>query len=96
MTGFMPGFAYLGELPEKLSVGRKTVPRLRVEEGSVGLAGRLTGIYATSSPGGWQIIGKSVNLLRYQLKNDVKISTGDLIVFRRVSKDELQKIRHSC
>ena len=59
MLGFAPGFAYLGSLPLELDTPRLTTPRLRVPAGSVGLAGRQTGIYALSTPGGWQIIGRT-------------------------------------
>ncbi len=59
MLGFAPGFAYLGSLPPKLDTPRLSTPRLRVPAGSVGLAGRQTGIYALSTPGGWQIIGRT-------------------------------------
>jgi KipI family sensor histidine kinase inhibitor len=59
MLGFAPGFAYLGSLPPQLDTPRLAIPRLRVPAGSVGLAGRQTGIYALSTPGGWQIIGRT-------------------------------------
>ena len=59
MLGFLPGFAYMGRLPEALYVKRKTTPRLRVPAQSVGLAGFQTGIYPSIAPGGWQIIGKT-------------------------------------
>jgi inhibitor of KinA len=55
--GFSPGFTYCGELPESLATPRLPSPRTRVEPGSVGIAGRQTGIYAVASPGGWNIIG---------------------------------------
>lgn len=59
MLGFLPGFAYLGEVDERISVPRKTTPRLAVPRGSVGIAGRQTGIYPLESPGGWQLIGRT-------------------------------------
>ena len=59
MVGFLPGFPYLGLLPTKLACLRKGVPRKKVPAQSVGLAGRQAGIYPSSSPGGWQIIGKT-------------------------------------
>lgn len=59
MLGFAPGFAYLGSLPPELDTPRLSTPRLRVPPGSVGLAGRQTGIYALTTPGGWQIIGRT-------------------------------------
>ncbi len=59
MLGFAPGFAYLGSLPPELDTPRRPTPRLHVAPGSVGLAGRQTGIYALDTPGGWQIIGRT-------------------------------------
>lgn len=90
MTGFMPGFFYLGQLPEHIVIERKSSPRKKVLSGSVGLAGRQTGIYSTDSPGGWQIIGKSVNLLDLILRKELHINLGDQVKFKRVSQGELQ------
>ncbi|MCL4146818.1 UNVERIFIED_CONTAM: hypothetical protein GTU68_015266 [Idotea baltica] len=59
MMGFLPGFAYLGGMDERLSMPRKEKPRIRVPKGSVGIAGKQTGIYPVQSPGGWQLIGKT-------------------------------------
>jgi len=59
MLGFLPGFAYMGEVDERIAAPRKISPRPKVPKGSVGIAGRQTGIYSLNSPGGWQIIGKT-------------------------------------
>ena len=59
MLGFLPGFAYMGEIDERIQAPRKRSPRLEVARGSVGIAGRQTGIYPSVSPGGWQIIGRT-------------------------------------
>lgn len=59
MLGFAPGFAYLGMLPEPLETPRRTTPRTRVPAGSVAIAGRQTGIYPSSTPGGWNIVGRT-------------------------------------
>lgn len=59
MIGFMPGFAYLSGLPSQIAAPRLPIPRPNVYAGSVGIAGRQTGIYPLNSPGGWQIIGKT-------------------------------------
>ena len=59
MLGFTPGFAYLGLLPEALECPRHATPRVRVPAGSVGVAGRQTGIYPVASPGGWRLIGRT-------------------------------------
>lgn len=59
LLGFLPGFAYLGSVPESIAVPRLETPRTRVPAGSVGIAGRQTGIYPLESPGGWRIIGRT-------------------------------------
>ena len=59
MLGFLPGFPYLGLVDESIAASRHASPRLRVAAGSVGIAGRQTGIYPFDSPGGWQIIGRT-------------------------------------
>ncbi|MEU3752806.1 5-oxoprolinase subunit PxpB [Streptomyces olivoreticuli] len=57
--GFAPGFGYLTGLPERLHVPRRATPRTAVPAGSVGLAGPYTGVYPRSSPGGWQLVGRT-------------------------------------
>src|SRR5262249_3041484 len=59
MLGFRPGFAYLGTLAESLALPRLATPRVRVPAGSVGIAGRQTGIYPVASPGGWRLLGRT-------------------------------------
>lgn len=82
MIGFMPGFPYLGGLPERISVGRKSSPRMRVPAGSVGIAGGQTGIYPFSSPGGWQIIGRTpLTLFDPQFDPPSVLIPGDKVRF---------------
>jgi KipI family sensor histidine kinase inhibitor len=59
MLGFLPGFAYLGIVPEVLASPRLPTPRTRVPAGAVGIAGRLTGVYPAATPGGWNLIGRA-------------------------------------
>ena len=59
MLGFVPGFAYLGLVDERIAMPRHATPRVRVPAGSVGIAGVQTGIYPAETPGGWQIIGRT-------------------------------------
>ncbi|AOJ39334.1 allophanate hydrolase [Burkholderia lata] len=58
-VGFQPGFAYLGGLDAALHMPRRAAPRLEVPAGSVGIGGAQTGIYPATSPGGWQLIGRT-------------------------------------
>lgn len=59
MLGFLPGFAYMGTVDERIAIPRRSSPRKVVPKGSVGIAGQQTGIYPSESPGGWQIIGRT-------------------------------------
>lgn len=57
--GFAPGFAYLVTDHDRLVVPRRATPRTAVPAGSVGLAGEFSGVYPRSSPGGWELIGRT-------------------------------------
>jgi inhibitor of KinA len=59
LVGFVPGWAYLGPLPEELELPRRSVPRTQVPAGAVAIAGRQTGIYPLATPGGWHLIGRT-------------------------------------
>jgi allophanate hydrolase subunit 1/allophanate hydrolase subunit 2 len=60
LTGFLPGFAYLADLPEPLRVPRLPTPRARVGALAVGVAGPYGGVYPSDSPGGWNLLGRAV------------------------------------
>jgi KipI family sensor histidine kinase inhibitor len=83
MLGFMPGFPYMGELPEKLRLPRKSVPAARVVAGTVAIAGNQTGIYPFDSPGGWYAIGKTPIALFEHGK--AYFEPGDEVEFYRVN-----------
>jgi 5-oxoprolinase (ATP-hydrolysing) subunit B len=57
--GFLPGFAYLGGMDRRLATARRKDPRLAVPAGSLAIGGEQTGIYPSTSPGGWQLIGRT-------------------------------------
>ncbi len=59
LIGFVPGWGYLGPLPEELELPRRHVPRTKAPAGSVAIAGRQTGIYPLATPGGWHLIGRT-------------------------------------
>jgi len=87
MLGFMPGFPYLGGLSARLAVPRKALPRTRVPAGSVGLAGRQTGIYPLESPGGWQLIGRTdMVLFDPHWDPPTALLSGDYVRFVEVSR----------
>jgi len=91
MLGFLPGFAYMGQVDERLSIPRKSQPRLNVAEGSVGIAGRQTGIYPLSSPGGWQLIGRTPQKIYDGKKQQpVLFKSGDEVEFYSISEDEFK------
>lgn len=91
--GFIPGFMYLGGLSEKLHLPRKATPAMAVQAGSVAIGGSQTGIYPSSSPGGWHVIG-ICPVPVFNVKNDPPclFTPGDQIRFKPVSKAEMQLI----
>lgn len=89
MLGFLPGFAYMGEVNDEIAVPRKNQPRINVEAGSVGIAGKQTGIYPLLSPGGWQIIGRTpLTLFDKDAVNPVLFQPGDEVKFYSISEHE--------
>ncbi len=87
LVGFVPGWAYLGPLPDELAVPRRAVPRTDVPAGSVAIAGHQTGIYPLSSPGGWNLIGRtSVRLFLPDSDPPSLLRAGDRVKFFRVDQ----------
>ena len=85
MIGFMPGFAFMGDLPPGLSMPRRREPRLRVPAGSVAITGSLTAIYPWLSPGGWQLIGRCpVPLFDAAAAQPALLAPGDSVRFEAV------------
>ncbi|HSJ37040.1 MAG TPA: 5-oxoprolinase subunit PxpB [Planococcus sp. (in: firmicutes)] len=93
MIGFAPGFPYLGGMSEKIAAPRKETPRVSIPARSVGIAGNQTGIYPISTPGGWQLIGRTPVRL-FLPENDIPslLRAGDKIAFRQISEDEYQAL----
>lgn len=81
-VGFSPGFAYLGAVPAQIAAPRLETPRTRVPAGSVGIAGRQTGIYPMESPGGWRLIGRtSLELFDPERDPPAFLRPGDRVRF---------------
>lgn len=88
MIGFLPGFSYMGGLPEKLAANRKENP-VMVQAGSVGIAGSQTGIYPFTSPGGWNIIGRTpLKMFNPAAENPVLLKAGDEVTFYAISSHQ--------
>ncbi len=86
--GFAPGFAYLGELPEALRVPRLDTPRTRTPQGSVAIAGTMTGIYPAALPGGWRVIGRTpVTLFDPHRDPPAYLLPGDRVRFEAIDPD---------
>jgi KipI family sensor histidine kinase inhibitor len=93
MVGFTPGFPFLGGLSEKLHTPRLETPRTFVPQGSVGIANNQTGIYPVSSPGGWQLIGRSpIKLFAPERPNPFLYQAGDHIKFRPITLEEYSRL----
>lgn len=93
MLGFLPGFPYMGEVDERIAMSRKSQPQ-SVAAGSVGIAGKQTGIYSLSSPGGWNIIGRTPLQLFDQSKDEpTLLRAGDIVEFYSISKEEFLKMQ---
>jgi inhibitor of KinA len=92
MLGFLPGFPYMGEVDEKISMPRKPQP-VNIEAGSVGIAGKQTGIYPLNSPGGWQIIGRTpLRIFDSAGEEPTLLRAGDTVQFYSITKNEFELI----
>jgi inhibitor of KinA len=93
MLGFTPGFCYLGGMSERLETPRLTSPRTRIPAGSVGIAGKQTGIYPIDSPGGWQLIGRTpLRLFDPTRASVVLIEAGDYVRFTQIDEQEYERL----
>ncbi|WP_037329929.1 5-oxoprolinase subunit PxpB [Anaerovibrio lipolyticus] len=95
MLGFVAGFPYLGGMNKAIATPRKQSPRLKIEAGSVGIAGEQTGIYSVESPGGWQIIGRTpLKLYDVNRNEPVLLKAGQYIKFKPITKEEFRAMEN--
>lgn len=90
-VGFIPGFAYLGELDNTITCPRLDSPRKRIPAGSIGIAEAQTGIYPVDSPAGWNIIGRTPQPLLFPERPPADICAlrvGDKVRFKAISLEE--------
>jgi inhibitor of KinA len=94
--GFVPGFAYLGELPQALATPRLATPRRRVPAGSVGIAGRQTGVYPVATPGGWRLLGRTPISMFQPDRNGLSLlSIGDRVRFTPISPEQFTSLERA-
>ncbi|HYL64272.1 MAG TPA: 5-oxoprolinase subunit PxpB [Candidatus Methylomirabilis sp.] len=90
--GFVPGFAYLGELPQELVTPRLAAPRKSVPAGSVGIAKDHTGVYPVSTPGGWRLLGRTpVSMFQPERKEMSRLAIGDRVRFVPISREKFAR-----
>lgn len=93
MIGFIPGFPYMGVLPEGWQIPRKQTPSLKIAAGSVALAGQQTGIYPAEVPGGWQVIGRTPLRIFDALREpSCLFKAGDQVKFESISLHEFDSL----
>jgi inhibitor of KinA len=96
-VGFVPGFAYLGELPKELVTPRLAAPRKRVAAGSLGIAGNQTGVYPFATPGGWRLIGRTpIKMFRAEKDGLSLLSIGDRVRFAPISAERFVEMERAC
>lgn len=97
MLGFVPGFAYLGLVDDRIAVPRHSTPRVRVPMGSVGIAGIQTGIYPAETPGGWQLIGRTpVKPFDAARPQPFLLKAGDAVQFYPIERAEFETVAGSA
>jgi inhibitor of KinA len=88
-VGFIAGFPFLSGLPSELATPRRSVPRKEVPAGSVGIGGAQTGVYPRTSPGGWNLIGRTpMRLFDVQRNPPAVLQAGDQVRLRKISREE--------
>lgn len=96
LIGFLPGFAYMGAVDNRIAAPRLARPRERVPAGSVGIAGRQTGVYPLESPGGWNLIGCTpMRMFDQQRPEPVLLRPGDRVRFRAIGAEEFHQIQQT-
>ena len=90
MTGFIAGMPFLGDLENELQAKRLETPRVKVPKGSVGLTEQFANVYTFDSPGGWNIIGNTPQVIfdSTNENNPNLINPGDVVTFEQITKDQ--------
>jgi KipI family sensor histidine kinase inhibitor len=93
MIGFMPGFAYLGGLDERLHTSRRESPRLKVPSGTVSIGGMQTAVASVEAPSGWNLIGRTPARSFVPSREDPFLfQAGDEIRFVPIDNEEFESL----
>ncbi|MBE9538119.1 MAG: 5-oxoprolinase subunit PxpB [Proteobacteria bacterium] len=85
--GFAPGYAYLGQVDERIAAPRLSTPRTKVPRGAVAIADRQTAVYPAVSPGGWNLIGRCpVRMFDPDADPIMPVSVGDRVRFEPIDR----------
>jgi KipI family sensor histidine kinase inhibitor len=91
--GFAPGFAYLGEVDQRIAAPRLSTPRQKVPRGAVAIADRQTAVYPAVSPGGWNLIGRCpIRMFDPDAQPTMPVSVGDRVKFEPVSRERFLEL----
>jgi inhibitor of KinA len=94
MVGFLPGYPYMGDLPERLHLPRRSDPRVRLPPGSVAIATGMTAIYPVESPGGWHLIGTTpIRLFDPRNEPPALFAPGDAVEFEPIDRAAFDRLR---
>jgi KipI family sensor histidine kinase inhibitor len=86
--GFAPGFAYLGEVDERIAAPRLATPRQKVPRGAVAIADRQTAVYPAVSPGGWNLIGRCpLRMFNPEATPTMPVTVGDKVQFESITRE---------
>jgi inhibitor of KinA len=93
VVGFVPGFAYMGIVDDRLALPRRAVPRTRVPAGSVAIAAGQTGIYPIETPGGWHLLGRTpIRPFDSARDEPVLFRPGNRVRFRAIDRDTFEQL----
>ena len=97
LLGFVPGFAYLGNVDSRIATPRRDSPRPRVPAGSVAIGGEQTGVYPLATPGGWHLIGRTpLRMFTPEAEPPCLLGAGDTVRFVPISRAEFDAFSESA
>lgn len=91
--GFAPGFAYLGQVDQRIAAPRLATPRQKVPRGAVAIADRQTAVYPAVSPGGWNLIGRCpLRMFDPDANPTMPVAVGDRVRFEAISRERFLEL----